>query len=99
LGGAGDDGINRITTLADGTVAATGYRDMPGGAGLDLWLLRLGTDGRVLLDHTLDRSVFNAGSAIVHTGGDHMLLGGLISDAKMREDDAWLLRLDAEGRL
>jgi uncharacterized delta-60 repeat protein len=98
-GGAKNDAVFHVTTMPDGGLIATGYKDLGDPKGFDLWVVRLNSQGGLLWDRTYGRGIFDAGTSIVPTEDGGSVVVGVTSADAYRGDDAWVLRLDAHGEV
>ncbi|MDJ0890497.1 MAG: hypothetical protein QNK18_04795 [Gammaproteobacteria bacterium] len=99
FGDAEEDGIFGIATMPAGGFVATGYTDQTGDHGYDLWVLRLNEKGGTVWTRQLGLGSFDAGAAVAATADGGAVVVGVTSEDSFTQDDAWVLRLDADGVL
>jgi uncharacterized delta-60 repeat protein len=97
FGGNREDGIFQVRTHRDGSIMATGYTDVGGSAGFDLWVLKLDGSGSLVWERNFGKSVFDSGTAIQPTPDGGCLVAGITSEHGYHNDQAWLLRLAPDG--
>jgi uncharacterized delta-60 repeat protein len=98
-GGSRNDAVIHIATMSDGGLIATGYKDLGDPKGYELWVLRLNPQGRLLWDRTFGHGIFDAGTSVVPTADGGSVVVGVTSEDAYRRDDAWVIRLDARGKV
>ena len=69
------------------------------GEGGDIWLLGLAADGSVNWERLFGGALWEHPSALIETKDGGLLLGGHTASKGSGFEDAWLLRLTADGRL
>lgn len=112
LGGTGEDFFRSIITLPDGSFILTGHSnsangDFPENYGiLDLWVVKLSSDGEVVWKYNYGGSGNDSGSDVVYDEVRQQLLvigSSSSSDGNVSLNkggrDVWLLHLDMEGNL
>jgi uncharacterized delta-60 repeat protein len=99
FGGDGEDGIFQVKMSANGSFFATGYTDVGELGGFDLWILKIDTSGKLIWEQTFGKSHFDSGTAVEPTSDGGCIVAGLTSQKGYQNDQVWMLRLDARGKL
>lgn len=86
-----------VTALADGGVAIVGHEWTDAKRGRDFLVMRLDADGRPVWRRRLDRSPFDAGTAIAQGADGLFTVVGATRGASAFDDDVWTVRLDGAG--
>ncbi len=95
LGGSANDFGRAIITLSNGCLVAGGTYSF--GAGKeDAWIMRLGTTGNIVWQHTFGGRSNDVANSITNVG-NNFLIGGSTSSFGKGLDDAWLIMLSPSG--
>jgi hypothetical protein len=94
-----DDGVFHIAAMPDRGLIAVGYSQELSDRGYELWALRLDENGSRLWERRLGHGVFDAGTSVAPTWDGGLVVAGVTSADGFKEDDAWVVRLDADGEL
>ncbi|UEC42621.1 MAG: hypothetical protein METHAR1v1_760006 [Methanothrix sp.] len=100
FGGGEDDGGRSIQETDDGGYIITGFSESFGRGGMDLWLLKVDSDGNEEWNRTFGGSKDDMGQSVRQTkDGGYVLAGGANSPstATPPTGDAWLIRTDRSG--
>ena len=97
-GGAGSDAADFIEQTSDGGYILTGQTDSFGKGKGDAWVMRLDQGGNMLWNKTFGGASTDEGMAVhqVEDGG-YILAGYTFSEGKGMSD-AWVVRLDRDGK-
>jgi len=99
FGGAKPDWGEKVIRTTDGGFAFCGETQSQGAGEWDVWVLRLNNTGEILWDKIFGGAKNDWANAIVQTSDGGFLLCGITASKGLDEDEAWVLRLDAEGNL
>jgi hypothetical protein len=99
LGGADEDVLQALAVLADGGVAAAGYTHSSGAGRSDVWLVRLGADGRVLWSRSYGGPEHDKASALLVLPGERLAVLGSTSTWSNGMADVFLLHVKPDGVL
>lgn len=113
LGGAGDDNATAIKENMDGSFVMTGYTnsedgtitDKRPGYGVDLWIVKMDANGRVLWSKTFGGTNEDGGEAIASAPDGGCVIAGLTTSndgdvsGSHGSSDVWMIKVDAGGRL
>ena len=97
FGGAEDDGGRSIQETDDGSYIIAGFTESFGRGGMDLWLLKVDSDGNEEWNGTFGGSKDDMGQSVQQTrDGGYILAGGANTPptATPPVGDAWLIRTD-----
>ncbi|TFG61397.1 MAG: hypothetical protein E4H36_10505, partial [Spirochaetales bacterium] len=101
-GGGKDDGAYSIINTKDGGFALAGYTESFGEGNKDGWVLKLSAAGDLLWQYTfgIPKSTTNAEVCkhIIETSDGGFMVAGFVEDLTTRNRDAWLIRLDRDGK-
>lgn len=98
-GGRAKDWAYAMTAIRDGGLCIAG-RTASKGAGLeDAWVLRVDDAGRLLWEQTFGGPGIDRARAVIETRDGGLVVAGATESKSAGEFDAWVLKLDAEGRL
>lgn len=101
-GGEKDDGAYSIIATQDGGFAMAGYTESFGEGNKDGWVLKLSATGDLLWQYTfgIPKSATNAEicKKIIQTSDGGFMVAGYVEDLKTKDKDAWLIRLNVEGK-
>ena len=95
-GGKADEEVFGLATLPDGAVFC-GYSESKGTDTLDLWLVRVGLDGKVVWDKSFGKTELDAGYDLTVLPDGGFAIAG--ETAPAGKEHLWLLRTDAAGNL
>ena len=99
FGGAAWDEFRALAVLPDGGVLVAGIKESTGARDRDNgWLLRLDAEGRILWEGSFGEPDWNALQALAPLPDGSILVAGTTSSGAVNLD-AWVLRLNSEGRL
>lgn len=100
-GGSGQEYGLGAVTMADGGYVFAGGSDSAGAGGLDFWVLRTDFEGNVVWEKTYGGigSEIPEVFSITETHDDGLLLTCITSSFGAGKYDAWVLRLDGEGKI
>lgn len=90
---------SQTLAAANGDAIATGHKYFGGETGYDLWLARLTPAGDILFDRTYGNDVLDAGTALVATPDDGVLVVGAAAPRRIGRSNAWVVRFDAAGEI
>ena len=99
-GGAGDDVAHAMRALPDGTLLLSGYMASRGAGGADAWVMKLDARGGVIWETVWGGPGEERMMAGIPLGdGGVAVVGNSASFGASGPGDAYLLRLDAAGRV
>lgn len=104
LGGAGNDHINDLVALPDGSMVMTGQSNAPGERS-QLWVVKLNSAGTILWEKKIGGSDYDVGNSILPTSDGGFLLTGQTesTDGIVNNPNgyrgSWVVKLDANGDL
>ncbi|MCB9947289.1 MAG: PQQ-like beta-propeller repeat protein [Rhodospirillaceae bacterium] len=96
FGGTGTDGAAAVAETVNGDILLTGHR-FDAATGFDLWVARLDRTGRTVWEHCADRTVLDAGTAIVELAGGTIAVLGATQPGPGLALDALVVTLDGDG--
>jgi len=96
-GGSGTDRTYSVDVTSDGGFIMSGFYDLNGPLGGDLWLLRTDTLGDTIWTRTLPAPGHDAGYFVEETDDGGYIVVGATSSFGAGNYDLWLLRFDAQG--
>ena len=96
-GGSGTDRTYSVDVTADGGYILTGFCDLNGPLGGDLWLARTDSLGDTIWSKTLPAPGHDAGYCVEETEDGGYIVVGATSSFGAGNYDLWLLRFDARG--
>jgi hypothetical protein len=99
FGGADDDGAYSVLQTADGGHIVAGYTKSKGAGGWDAWVLRLDGQGKLLWDRTFGGADDDGAYSILQTADGGYIVAGYTKSKGAGGWDAWVLRLDGQGKL
>jgi hypothetical protein len=111
LGGSDNDYIHSVTGTADGGAMVTGYTTSTDGdvtnnhGGADYWVVKLNANGNMVWQKTLGGSLNDGAYAIAPAADGGCIVSGFSESvdgdvtAFHGLSDAWVVRLDVNGRL
>lgn len=99
LGGADEDVLQTLALQPDGGVAAAGYTHSSGAGRSDVWLVRLGADGRVLWSRSYGGPEHDKASALLALPGGRLAVLGSTSTWSNGMADVFLLHVKPDGVL
>ena len=85
-----------IPVSGNGLVAVGHVND---GAGFDAWCLKLDKDGKIVWQQSFGGSGSDYAYAVQPAAGGGYFVSGSTDSFGAGDDDAWILKLDAEGRI
>jgi hypothetical protein len=97
FGGPGEDCLRALAPAPDGGVYAAGETSSTGAGDLDVWVMKLDRDGRILWQDTFGGAFEDAGLActVIPDGG--LAVAGYTWSEGAGGSDMWVLRLDDSG--
>jgi len=95
-GGDKDDEPHGLVPTLDGNYLAVGATELFGGAGFDLWLVKVDTGGNLLWSRTYGDSLDEIGYDLDRVG-DGFVVVGMTESFGVGFADFYLLRIDASG--
>jgi hypothetical protein len=97
FGGSGDDRAQAVQQTSDGGYILAGYTSSFGAGSSDAWLIKTDANGIEQWDKTFGGTDSEVFWAVQQTSdGGYILAGGIWSNVTLN-DDAWLLKTDANG--
>jgi hypothetical protein len=96
-GGTGTDRTYSVAVTSDGGFILTGFYDLSGPLGGDLWLVRTDSMGDTVWTRTLPAPGHDAGYWVEETEDGGYIVVGATSSFGAGNYDLWLLRFDARG--
>jgi uncharacterized delta-60 repeat protein len=97
-GGRKWDEARTAVALPDGGLAVLGTTESHGAGRSDLWLFRLDAQGKMLWERVYGGNGWDEGFALALLRDGGFALAGSRQEPS-REDDLWVIRTDAEGKL
>lgn len=99
FGGEKSDWAYAMTGTRDGGLATGGRTESQGAGQEDVWVVRIDADGNRLWDRTFGGAATDRGRAIRELADGGFAVAGATESKGAGEFDAWVLRLDKDGRL
>lgn len=99
FGGPSSDWAYAMTGTRDGGLATAGRTESKGAGEEDIWIVRVDGDGNRLWDKTFGGAATDRGRAIKETRDGGFIVAGATESKGAGEFDAWILRLDENGKL
>lgn len=96
-GGAGAESAAAVITTADGGFAFVGFTTSEGAGKRDVMLVRTNAEGEEQWSRTFGGAGIDQGQALGATADGGFLLVGATGSIGAGEEDAWVIRTDAEG--
>jgi len=96
-GGTGTDRTYSVDVTSDGGFILTGFYDLSGPLGGDLWLIRTDSLGDTVWTRILPAPGHDAGYRVEETEDGGYIVAGATSSFGAGNYDLWLLRFDARG--
>ncbi|WP_290623504.1 MULTISPECIES: PGF-CTERM sorting domain-containing protein [unclassified Archaeoglobus] len=99
-GGRNDDEVFSIAEAANGDIIVAAGTESFGAGDYDFWILRLDADGNIKWQKTYGGAKRDEAMSLVEAAnGDIIVVGAAYSFGSGLEDEAWILRLDADGNI
>ena len=100
-GGSNRDSASSIIQTTDGGYAVAGHYEFHNKRGydLDLWILKLDSQGKLLWDRTYGGSSGERASSLIQTNDGGYAVISETQSKGVGEADFWLFKLDAQGNL
>ncbi len=99
FGGPDTDQVFAIASTRDGGAAAAGHTRSQGAGESDLWLFRLDARGNLLWERVLGGAANERARGIAAAPEGGFLVSGFTASRGAGDRDAWILRIDAAGRV
>ena len=96
FGGASDDGAYSVIQTFDGGFAAAGYTESFGAGGVDMWLVKTASDGRLQWSKTYGGAGNDSANCLIQTADGGYLLAGY-TNSEVQSQSAWIVKTDASG--
>ncbi|ACS33471.1 PEGA domain-containing protein [Thermococcus gammatolerans] len=98
-GGSGDEVINDVKVLPDGSIIAVGSTDSTGAGGKDVLVMKFSPEGEVEWAKTYGGNKDDYGNAVAIADNGDIIVAGGTSSFGAGKSDVWVLRLDANGNV
>ena len=98
-GGTKDDVANAVAIAGNGDIIVAGVTNSFGTGSYDFWVLRLDENGNVKWQRTYGGRRDNEARTVVVTPNGDIIVAGVTNSFGTGSDDAWILRLDADGNV
>ncbi|WP_198362115.1 PEGA domain-containing protein [Thermococcus pacificus] len=95
----GTDAINDVKVLSDGSIIAVGYTSSFGPGGNDALVIKLNPDGSIAWARTYRCDIYDRATAVAVADNGDIIVAGWTESFGAGYDDAWVLRLDANGNI
>jgi predicted secreted protein len=96
-GGAGDDGCASVREIQKAGYIVCGHTESFGAGGSDLWILKLGGDGKVVWQKTCGGSGDERGASIQQTRDGGYIAGAASASFVAGSSALWVLKLASNG--
>jgi hypothetical protein len=97
-GGASDDGAFSVIQTSDGGFAAAGFTGSYGAGGIDMWLVKTASDGRLQWSKTYGGPDNDSASCLIQTADGGYLLSGY-TNSGVQSQSAWIVKTDVSGNM
>ena len=98
FGGLNNDQVYGVVKTEDGGVVVAGHTRSRGAGKSDFWVFRLGHQGNLIWERTFGTLHNDRARTVAATPDGGFLVAGTTQTNDEQEIDAWLLKLDGEGR-
>src|SRR5262249_49744603 len=98
-GGSASDGAGAVRQTPDGGYVVAGYTRSYGAGQFDAWGIKLDADGNVTWQKTDGGTGFDFASDVQPTADGGYIVAGSTTSFGAGSDDAWVLKLDANGNV
>ena len=99
FGGRDTEQIYGIVALKDGGVAVAGHTRSSGAGESDIWVVRLDTGGKIVWQRTFGGTANDRARSIAAAPDGGLIVAGFTRSRGAGDGDAWILRLDRDGKL
>jgi uncharacterized delta-60 repeat protein len=96
-GGTENDAASSIQQTADGGYIVAGYTASSGAGGMDIWVLKLDSNGTLIWDEAFGGSDHDAANAIWQTTDGGYIVAGYTEASGAGGKDIWVLKLTGSG--
>jgi len=97
FGGSKEDRASSLIQTSDGGYVVAGSTESKGAGGLDFWLLKLNSQGKLLWDRTFGGSKDDVVNSFIQTSDGGYAVAGSTTSKGAGNYDFWLLKLDKQG--
>ncbi|WP_461864836.1 NHL repeat-containing protein, partial [Thermococcus sp.] len=98
-GGSGDDVINDVKVLPDGSIIAVGYTNSAGVGGKDVLVMKLTSNGSVVWAKIYGGSYYDGAYAVALAPNGDIIVAGWTLSFGAGGRNVWVLRLDENGNV
>ncbi|HSQ17266.1 MAG TPA: DJ-1/PfpI family protein [Anaerolineales bacterium] len=97
FGGPGWEYLYSVVETDDGGFVAAGYTTSTGAGSMDMYLLRVDAQGRLLWEHTFGGAGIDVAQGVAVDAQGDLILAGYTNSSGAGENDVYLVKTDPEG--
>ena len=97
FGGNGDEVLNSVVVLPDGSLVAAGFSNSKGAGGNDGYMLRTTADGETIWERRYGQTKNDRINDLSVVSGNRILVGGYTETGQHGQKDGWIFQVNEHG--